>query len=137
VANDELVPEARGKAVQGTRGFMLTALPNLELGLVADQETLWNPTYLMVQRALKLSSQISPFCAKFQDKDNNALDSFHVLSRDDWATLHAVNDILQPSWKVSLRLRYSPDVQDEYSRYCNEPILKKASPHLLKLSTSS
>jgi hypothetical protein len=31
--------------------------------------------------------------------------SSDVLSRDDWATLHAVNDILQPFWKVSLRLQ--------------------------------
>lgn len=59
----------------------------------------------MIQRALKLRPRISLFCAEFQDKDNNALDSSDVLSRDDWAMLHAIDGILQPFWKVTLRLQ--------------------------------
>ena len=58
----------------------------------------------MIQRALKLRPRINLFSIEYLDKDSNALDSSDVLSKDDWATLQTVNDLLQPFWKVTLRL---------------------------------
>ena len=59
----------------------------------------------MIQRALKLRPRINLFCAECSDNDRNALDSSDVLSKDDWTVLQAVNDLLHPFWKVTLRLQ--------------------------------
>jgi hypothetical protein len=70
-----------------------------ELGLVADQQTRWNSTFLMIRRALLLRPRISLFIAEASD-----LDSADLLSKDDWSTLQIVHDLLQPFWKLTLRL---------------------------------
>ena len=59
----------------------------------------------MIKRALLLRPRISLFIAEALDKDSNALDSADALSKDDWSTLQIVHDLLQPFWKLTLRLQ--------------------------------
>jgi hypothetical protein len=59
----------------------------------------------MIKRALLLRPRISLFITEALDKDDNALDSADALSKDNWSTLQIVHDLLQPFWKLTLRLQ--------------------------------
>ena len=60
---------------------MLTII--LELSVVTDNQTRWNSTYLMLQRALKLRSRLSLFIDEAIDKDNSPLNPADSITKDD------------------------------------------------------
>src|SRR5947209_10762903 len=76
----------------------------IELSVVADNQTRWNSTYLMLERSLKLRSRLTLFIDEAIEKDN-PLNPADILSKDDWATLQIVHDLLKPFWKMTLRLQ--------------------------------
>ena len=55
----------------------------LELSIVADNQTRWNSTYLMLQRALKLCQHLVVFIDEAVDKENNPLNPVDAISKDD------------------------------------------------------
>ena len=85
--------------------YILIIIIILELTVVADNQTRWNSTYLMLQRALKLRLQLSLFINEAINKENNPLNPADSISKDDWSTLQIVHDLLRPSWKLTLRLQ--------------------------------
>jgi len=79
----------------------------LELSVVADNQTRWNSTYLMLQRALKLRQHLVVFIDEAVDKENSPLNPVDAISKDDWTTLQIMHDLLKPFWKLTLRLQGS------------------------------
>lgn len=73
--------------------------------VVADNQTRWNSTYLMLERALKLRTQLSLFISEAVDRDNGPLNPADSISKDDWTILQIVHDLLKPFWKLTLRLQ--------------------------------
>ena len=73
--------------------------------VIADNQTRWNLTYLMLERALKLCTQLSLFIAEAVDRENRPLSQADSISEDDWAILQIVHDLLRPFWKLTLRLQ--------------------------------
>ena len=55
----------------------------------------------MLERSLKLRSRLTLFINKAIKKDN-PLNPADILSKDDWATLQIVHDLLKPFWKMTL-----------------------------------
>jgi hAT family C-terminal dimerisation region len=76
----------------------------LELGVIAENQTRWNSTYLMLERALKLRTQLSLFITEALDS-SSPLNPSDSISKDDWMVLQAVHDLLRPFWKLTLRLQ--------------------------------
>ena len=68
----------------------------LELSVVADNQTRWNSTYLMLQRALKLRQRLGVFIDEAVDKENSPLNPVDSISKDDWTTLQIMHDLLKP-----------------------------------------
>src|SRR5207248_1410441 len=79
----------------------------LELSVIADNQTRWNSTYLMLQRVLKLRQYLVVFIDEAVDKENSPLNPVDAISKDDWTTLQIMHDLLKPFWKLTLRLQGS------------------------------
>ena len=73
----------------------------IELSIVADNQICQNSTYLMLERLLKLHSHLTLFIDEAIEKDN-PLNPADILSKDDWATLQIVHDLLKLFWKMIL-----------------------------------
>ena len=54
----------------------------IELSVVADNQTCWNSTYLMLERSLKLCSRLTLFINEAIKKDN-PLNPADILLKDD------------------------------------------------------
>src|SRR6266850_7931851 len=76
----------------------------LELGVIAENQTRWNSTYIMLERALKLRTQLSLFITEAVD-GRSPLNPSDSISKDDWMELQVVHDLLKPFWKLTLRLQ--------------------------------
>src|SRR5947209_19743431 len=81
--------------------YILIIIIILELTVVADNQTRWNSTSLILQRALKLRLQLSLFIDEAINKENNPL-THQFNSKDDWTTLQIVHDLLKPFWNLKL-----------------------------------
>jgi hypothetical protein len=70
-----------------------------------DNETRWNSTFLMLQRALKLRSRISLYIDEALNKNDAPLNPADAISWDDWTMLQTIHDLLSLFWKLTLRLQ--------------------------------
>jgi hypothetical protein len=55
----------------------------IELQVVADNQTCWNSTYLMLEQALKLQVQINSFIREYTDIGEYSLPAADILSKED------------------------------------------------------
>lgn len=69
------------------------------LQLVADNDTRWNSTFMMVARAIRLRSSIELYCAQSLMNEKDGIKD--ILTAEDWHTLEEVEKILQPFEEIT------------------------------------
>jgi len=75
-----------------------------ELGLVANNQTRWNSTYLMIERAIRKRPQIDHFLAFSESSPQyDSVPSRWHLTTDDWMLLTEIKDILEPVYLQTKR----------------------------------
>ncbi|RKK77644.1 hypothetical protein BFJ71_g16696, partial [Fusarium oxysporum] len=76
-----------------------------ELEVVMNNETRWNSTYMMIERALRKQTDIRAFLFAIQEEENEArrIPADDILSSEDWQVLGEVNEILKPIYLQMMR----------------------------------
>ncbi|KAF6515626.1 hypothetical protein HZS61_004367 [Fusarium oxysporum f. sp. conglutinans] len=90
---------------QNYEGYRLCEESTAELEVVMNNETRWNSTYMMIERALRKQTDIRAFLFAIQEKENEArrIPADDMLSSEDWRVLGAVNEILKPIYLQTMR----------------------------------
>lgn len=101
----EYFKESIAEAVDEGDTYLLHEQSTFELQLILNNETRWNSTYLMIQRAVTKQGQIQTFLAKNQeDPDHNKrIAEEDVLTFEDWRLLVELQEILTPLYWQTLR----------------------------------
>ncbi|KAF6811298.1 transposase-like protein, partial [Colletotrichum musicola] len=73
-----------------TDGIRLSEESTVELELIQNNDTRWNSTYLMIERALRKHAEIQIFLE-------------HYLTNEDWIFLTEIKEILEPLYRQTLR----------------------------------
>ncbi len=55
----------------------------IEIQVVADNQTRWNSTYLILKRALKLRVRIDNFIREYSNNEEHHLSASNILSKED------------------------------------------------------
>ena len=84
---------------------MIKANKILELQVIADNQTRWNSTYLMLEWALKLHVWIDSFIHEHTDVGGYSLSAADILSKEEWQTLQTIRDLMFPFWLLTLKLQ--------------------------------
>ncbi|KAK7583457.1 hypothetical protein V3481_012745 [Fusarium oxysporum f. sp. vasinfectum] len=76
-----------------------------ELEVVMNNETRWNSTYMMIERALRKQTDIRAFIFTTQEEEDAArrIPAEDILSSEDWRVLGEVNEILKPIYLQTMR----------------------------------
>jgi hypothetical protein len=76
-----------------------------ELEVVMNNETRWNSTYMMIERALRKQTDIRAFLFAIQEEENEArrIPADDILSSENWRVLGEVNEILKPIYLQTMR----------------------------------
>ena len=74
------------------------------LTVIDDNKTRWNSTYLTIHRALRLRHRIEKFYTTRFSKDKD-FPSSDILSEADWEELAIFKDLLDPFYRLSMRLQ--------------------------------
>ncbi|KAK5988788.1 hypothetical protein PT974_05110 [Cladobotryum mycophilum] len=85
--------------------FTLSDVSSRELELVTNNETRWNSTYLMIERALLKRAHIQAFINDHQFSTNPqmCIHQDDVLSHEDWRILIEIKAILEPLYMQTMR----------------------------------
>ncbi|KAK5995167.1 Putative AC9 transposase-like protein [Cladobotryum mycophilum] len=85
--------------------FTLSDVSSRELELVTNNETRWNSTYLMIERALLKRAHIQAFINDHQFGTNPqmCIHQDDVLSHEDWRILIEIKAILEPLYMQTMR----------------------------------
>ncbi|KAJ0131793.1 Poly [ADP-ribose] polymerase 2, partial [Fusarium oxysporum f. sp. albedinis] len=86
-------------------GYRLCEESTAELEVVMNNETRWNSTYMMIERALRKQADIRAFLFAIQEEENEArhIPADDILSSEDWRVLGEVNEILKPIYLQTMR----------------------------------
>ncbi|KAK5997555.1 Putative AC9 transposase-like protein [Cladobotryum mycophilum] len=85
--------------------FLLHNASPREVELLLNNETRWNSTYLMIERAIEKQQQIQGFLGQNQletDRKKRIPDE-DILTIEDWRLLIEIKDILKPLWSQTMR----------------------------------
>ncbi|KAG7000867.1 putative AC transposase [Fusarium oxysporum f. sp. conglutinans] len=76
-----------------------------ELEVVMNNETRWNSTYMMIERAWRKQTDIRAFIFATQEEEDGArrIPAEDILSSEDWRVLGEVNEILKPIYLQTMR----------------------------------
>ncbi|OAQ65601.1 transposase [Purpureocillium lilacinum] len=76
-----------------------------ELEVILNNETRWNSTYMMIERALRKRTDIQAFIFALEGEQDAAkhIPAADVLSNEDWRVLGEVNAILKPIYLQTMR----------------------------------
>lgn len=76
-----------------------------ELEVILNNETRWNSTYMMIERALKKQTDIRAFIFALEGEQDEAkrIPAADILSNEDWRVLGEVNAILKPIYLQTMR----------------------------------
>ena len=79
-------------------GYRLSEESTAELEVVLDNETRWNSTYMMIERALRKQTDIRAFIFALEGEQDETkrIPADDILSNEDWRVLGEVNQILKP-----------------------------------------
>ncbi|RKK90542.1 hypothetical protein BFJ68_g16425 [Fusarium oxysporum] len=90
---------------QDYEGYRLCEESTAELEVVMNNETRWNSTYMMIERALRKQTDIRAFLFAIQEEENEArrIPADDILSSEDWRVLGEVNEILKPIYLQTMR----------------------------------
>ncbi|KAK9444136.1 uncharacterized protein VB005_01882 [Metarhizium brunneum] len=78
----------------------------IDLELMQNNETRWNSTYLMIQRAIRKREQIDHFITYLETKAGDPRQRVPVqdhLSPQDWLLLTEIQSLLKPLYEVTMR----------------------------------
>ncbi|KFA70228.1 hypothetical protein S40285_09426 [Stachybotrys chlorohalonatus IBT 40285] len=83
---------------QEYKGYYLCKESTAELELVLNNDTRWNSTYIMIERALQKQTDIRAFIFTLEGEQDEAkrIPTDDILSNEDWRVLGEVNEILMP-----------------------------------------
>jgi hypothetical protein len=86
-------------------GIFLSEQSTLELQLLLNNETRWNSTFLMIQRALRKQSDIQTFLARNLDEADpqRRIPVEDHLDMEDWRLLTELKEILEPLYHQTMR----------------------------------
>jgi hypothetical protein len=96
--------KARAKEEEDSLPYRLHEESTTELELLQNNETRWNSTYMMIQRAFKKQSDITAFFTTDLTRDD-ADDMPHaddILNVDDWRILGEIMHILKPLYDQTM-----------------------------------
>ena len=93
-------PQRREAFMSITVGDTLTDTDFDHLMVKSDNATRWNSAHDMIHRALKLRRRIDIYC--FDHKSSLEQDT---LTSDDWTSLTALNEILEPFKRATINLQ--------------------------------
>jgi len=87
------------------RSFLLYEQSTYELQLITNNETRWNSTYLMINRALSKHHDISTFLSKNADEADpqKRIPEADCLDAEDWRLLAELKEMLEPLYKQTMR----------------------------------
>jgi hypothetical protein len=90
---------------QEYEGYRLSEESTAELEVVLDNETRWNSTYMMIERALRKQTDIRAFIFALEGEQDEAkrIPADDILSNEDWRVLGEVNEILKPLYFQTMR----------------------------------
>lgn len=76
-----------------------------ELEVILNNETRWNSTYMMIERALRKRTDIRVFLFALEGEQNEAkrIPADDMLSNEDWRVLSEVKEILKPIYLQTMR----------------------------------
>jgi hypothetical protein len=86
-------------------GFVLHDQSATELELILNNDTRWNSTYLMIDRALTKQSELKTFMYDVHDEldGERQVPQADILSLDEWLILAEVRTILKPFYNHTMR----------------------------------
>ena len=90
---------------QEYEGYRLCEESTAELEVLSNNETRWNSTYMMVERALKKQTDIKAFIFALEGEPDEMkrIPADDVLSNEDWRVLGEVREILRPLYLQTMR----------------------------------
>ncbi|KAJ6437054.1 peptidyl-prolyl cis-trans isomerase-like 4 [Purpureocillium lavendulum] len=76
-----------------------------ELEVLSNNETRWNSTYMMVERALRKQTDIGAFILALEGEldEMKRIPADDILSNEDWRVLGGVHEILKPLYLQTMR----------------------------------
>jgi hypothetical protein len=76
-----------------------------ELEVILNNETRWNSTYMMIERALRKQTDIRAyiFALEGEKDEEKRIPADDILSNEDWRVLGEVNEILTPLYHQTMR----------------------------------
>lgn len=76
-----------------------------ELQVILSNETRWNSTYLMIERALKKQGHIQAFLVESQieEETSKRVPTEDILQPEDWRLLVELKEILEPLYSQTMR----------------------------------
>ncbi|KAI8401440.1 hypothetical protein FOFC_18309 [Fusarium oxysporum] len=79
----------------------------IDLGLMQNNETRWNSTFMMIQRAIRKREQIDHFITyldtKAAEPRQRAVPVQDHLSQQDWLLLAEIQSLLKPLYEITMR----------------------------------
>ncbi|KAJ3455655.1 hypothetical protein MRS44_017137 [Fusarium solani] len=90
---------------QDHEGYRLCEESTAGLEMTLNNETRWNSTYLMIQRALRKQTDIRAFLFAVEGESDAAkrIPSDDILSNEDWPVLGEISEILKPIHLQTIR----------------------------------
>ncbi|RKK75895.1 hypothetical protein BFJ68_g18075, partial [Fusarium oxysporum] len=90
---------------QEDEGYHLCEESTAELEVILNNETRWNSTYMMIERALRKQTDIRAyiFALEGEKDEEKRIPADDILSNEDWRVLGEVNEILTPLYHQTMR----------------------------------
>ncbi|KAK3896412.1 ribonuclease H-like domain-containing protein [Staphylotrichum tortipilum] len=100
-----LVRWATIKEGEDGSGIFLSEQSTLELQLLLNNETRWNSTFLMIERALRKQANIQTFLARNLDEidPQKRIPVEDHLEMEDWRLLTELKEVLEPLYHQTMR----------------------------------
>ncbi|KAF5484195.1 putative AC transposase [Colletotrichum fructicola] len=91
--------------VDGDSDFRIFSESRREAQLILNNDTRWNSTYLMIERAVKKKTEIQAFLLANNDDDDarQHISEKDLLSSEDWKVLAEIGMILEPFYLQTKR----------------------------------
>ncbi|KAM5527243.1 transposase-like protein [Fusarium oxysporum f. sp. phaseoli] len=90
---------------QDHEGYRLCEESTAGLEVIMNNETRWNSTYMMIDKALRKQTHVGAFLFALQEEQDEArrIPADDMLSSEDWRVLGEVNEILKPTCLQTMR----------------------------------
>jgi hypothetical protein len=85
--------------------YKLAEESTAELEVIQNNDTRWNSTYMMIERALVKQSELNSFIQELglEADASKRVPTADVLTSDDWKVLREVSHILEPVYNMTMR----------------------------------